>query len=389
MRKRWLMCVLWGGLAWGQAAPGGPPPAQSAQASAAGTPSQADSAAAVPADAAVITVRGVCPAEPKTPAATGAAAPPAADCETVITKAEFEKLMSSIPNANPQMRRQIATVLPRLIALSDAAIKQGLDKTPQYQELLKVQKMQLLSNELQRKISEDAAKVPEADIENYYQSNREAFEQFNLDRLFIPRTKQAEAGSGEDSDKDEKLTEEQKKAKAAEGEQAMSKLADALRRRAVAGEDFVKLQKEAFQAAGMKIESPTVTLPKVRRTGLPPPHGGVFALKVGEVSQLISDSGGHYIYKINSKDELTLDQAREEIHNTLQNQHARDLMDKVNNSFKVETNEAYFGAVNGGQVPPSRGPNSRVPPTPVAPAAQPHNPPAQQPPAQSPGAKPN
>ena len=109
-----------------------------------------------------------------------------------------------------------------------------------------------------------------------------------MDRLFVPRTKQVEADAKEDEDKDEKLTEEQQKAKEAaekakaeEGEQAMSKLAEGLRERAAAGEDFVKLQKEAFEAGGMKIESPTVTLPKVRRTGLPPAHAAVFELKAG------------------------------------------------------------------------------------------------------------
>lgn len=403
MYKSWLVCALLGAVAWGQAAPGGPPAASPAQTQAPGNaktqpPSPAEAAASVPADAAVITVRGVCPAPPKAAAAAGtatkavpAAKTPPADCKTVITKAEFEKLMNSIPNANPQMRRQVATVLPRLIAMSDAAKKQGLDKTEQYQELLKIQKMQLLSNELQRKISEDAAKVPQADIENYYKSNLEAFEQFNLDRLFVPRTKQVEAESKEDLDKDERLTEEQQKAKQAEekakaegGEQAMTKLADSLRERAAAGEDFVKLQKDAFEAAGMKIESPTVTLPKVRRTGLPPAHSAVFELKIGEVSKVINDSGGHYVYKVNSKEELTLDQAKDEIHNTVQNQRTRDMMDEVNNSFKVETNEAYFGPAGPGQMPPPRVPNPRMAPT--APATQPQTPP---PTAQPPAAKPN
>ncbi len=70
----------------------------------------------------------------------------------------------------------------------------------------------------------------------------------------------------------------------------MTKLADALRERAAAGKDFTKLQKEAFAAAGMKIESPTVNLPKIRRTGLPQGHATVFDLKVGEISQAISDA---------------------------------------------------------------------------------------------------
>lgn len=401
MGKSWLVCVLLSGLAFGQAASEAPPPVKPPQPSTPGasTPQApaADSSASVPADAAVITVQGVCPAPPKAATAPATAAKSAtatktaeADCKTVITKAEFEKLMSSIPNANPQMRKQVASVLPRLIAMSDAAKKQGLDKTPQYEEMLKVQKMQLLSTELQRKIQEDAAKVSPADIENYYKSNPEAFEQFNLDRLFVPRTKQ-EAELKDEDDKNEKLSEEQQKSKQAEekakseeGEQAMTKLADSLRERAVAGEDFAKLQKEAFEAAGMKIESPTVSLPKIRRTGLPPAHASVFGLKAGEVSPVINDTGGHYIYKVNSNDQLPLDQAKQEIQSTLQNQRTRDMMDKINNSFKVETNEAYFGPGGPGPVPPPRGPNPRMAPSPMAPAGK-----QQTPPPQPPAAKPN
>ena len=108
-------------------------------------------------------------------------------------------------------------------------------------------------------------------------------------------------------------------------------------------------------------------------------------MKTGEVSQVINDSGGHYIYKVNNKDTLTLDQAKEEIQNTLQSQRTRDMMEEVNSSFKVETNEAYFGPVGPGQVPPPRVPNPRTAPSPMVPAAQPQTPP----PAQPPAAKPN
>jgi hypothetical protein len=392
MRESWLLCVLLVAVAWGQATP--PPPQTQAPAPQA----PADPSAAVPADAAVITVNGVCPDKPKaavTGTAANAATPaqtPAGDCKTVITKAEFEKLANAVaPNVTPQLKKQLAGILPRFIAMSDEAKKQGLDKSSQYAETLKFAKMQILTNELQRKIQDDAARVPATEIEAYYKKNPEAFEEFNLDRLFVPRTKQVEADAKEDEDKDEKLTEEQQKAKevaekakAEEGEQAMSKLAESLRARAAAGEDFVKLQKEAFEAGGMKIESPTVTLPKVRRTGLPPAHAAVFELKAGEVSQVINDSGGHYIYKVTGKDQITLDQAKDEIQKNLQNQRSRDMMDKINNSFKVETNEAYFGPAGPGMMPP-RVPNPRMGPGNTPPPAQQQNPPQAQPPA----AKPN
>jgi len=398
MRMSWLVCVLMGGLAWGQAAPQAPSPAQPAPGPTPGAARPApaapapDTSASVAEDAAVITVNGVCPPQPKPAAAKGTAAKPAtavktpaAECKTVITKAEFEKLANAVaPNVTPQLKKQLASVLPRFIAMSDAAKKQGLDKRPEFAETLKFAKMQILTNELQRKIQEDAAKVPPADIDSYYQSHHEAFEQFSLDRLFVPRSKQIESDLKDEDDKDKKLTEEQEKAKQSEekakaeqGEEAMTKLAESLRGRAASGEDFVKLQKEAFEAAGMKIESPTVTLPKVRRTGLPPGHAAVFDLKVGEVSQVINDSGGHYIYKVNAKDQLGLDQAKQEIQNTLQNERTRKMMDDVNGSFKVETNEAYFGPATPAMTPPGRmgmGPQQRMPnprmaPSPMAPAA--------------------
>jgi hypothetical protein len=249
-------------------------------------------------------------------------------------------------------------------------------------------------------VQEDAAKIDSTEIDKYYEDHKQNYEQFSLDRLFVPRNKQSQATPElKDEDKDEKLTDEQKKeketekaaeekAKTEQGEQEMTKLADSLRQRAIAGEDFAKLQKEAFEAAGMKIESPTVTLPKVRRSGLPPAHAAVFDLKVGDVSQVINDSGGHYIYKVDSMEQLTVDQAKQEIQTALQSQNQKEMLDKLNGSFKTETNEAYFGPP-GPATPPGRpGMMPGRPGARMAPPAQPQTAtPQTPPPAQD--AKPN
>src|SRR5438477_11147211 len=121
MRMSWLMCVLLGTLAWGQAMPSAPSPPQAEA-------PPADASAAVPPTAAVITIKGVCPAQPKTAAAketaakpasatkTVAAKSPSAECRTVITKAEFETLASHLaPNVTPQMKKQLASLLPQWI----------------------------------------------------------------------------------------------------------------------------------------------------------------------------------------------------------------------------------------------------------------------------------
>jgi hypothetical protein len=110
----------------------------------------------------------------------------------------------------------------------------------------------------------------------------------------------------------------------------------------------------------------------------------VFELKPGEVSQVINDSGGHYIYKVNGKEQLPLDKVENEIHSSLQQQRTREMMEKVNSSFKVETNEKYFGPGGPSAAPPPRMPNPRMAPPPTAPQAQPQAPPPAQPPAPKP-----
>ncbi|MHB8215555.1 MAG: peptidylprolyl isomerase [Candidatus Sulfotelmatobacter sp.] len=410
MGKSWLLCVLLGTLAWGQAQP------EMAPAQAPGATKAPEPAAEVPENAVVLTIKGVCPAVPKTaaPSKTGAnktaaaAAKKPADCKTEITRAQFEKIAGGLsPTVTPQLKRQLEQALPRFMAMSEAAKAKGLDKSPRFVETMKIAKMQILTTELQRTVQEESDKVPETEIAAYYKKNPEAYEQYSLDRLFIPRYKQPEAEEKDAGKEPEKLTEEQQKAKEAadkakqeQGEQNMKKLADTLRARAAGGEDFAKLQKEAFEAAGTKVENPTVNLPTVRRTGLPPAHAAVFDLKVGDVSQVISDNGGHYIYKVLSKEVLPLDdKVKTEIHNKLKSEHMKETMDKYTNSFQAVPNEAYFGPPGPAgpagmrQVPPRRGGPIMAPAQPQAPApgAPPAaNPPAQQPAAaQAPPSKPN
>ena len=410
MRKSWLVCVFLGALAWAQAQPA-TAPAQAPAAKETATPEAAAPVVEVSESAAVITIKGVaCPDFVK-PAAvpvaaagkTAAAAKKPTDCK--ITRAQFEKLAKALqqgPNPlNAQQKRTLANQLPGAIAMSEAAKKKGLDKSEGYAETLKFVKMRILAQKMQDSVREDADKVLPEKIAAYYKENPEAYEQFSVDRLFIPKDKQLSAEEKEESKEAEKLTEEQQKAKEAaekakqeKGEKELSDLAESIRQRAVAGEDFAKLQKEAFEAAGTKVENPTVNLPKVRRTGLPPAHAAVFELKVNEVSAVISDNGGHYVYKTVSKEVLPLDQVKEEIHNKLKGERLKEMMDKYTNSYQTEMNDAYFGPA------PAPGPPRRprvIPPTTPQPQgqAQPQaappagSAPAQSPAAATPPAKPN
>lgn len=399
------MCVLLGGLAWGQTQPGAPPPAAQPGRPNMGAPQAAaalpDSAASVPADAAVLTITGVCKPQPRPAAAKAGAAPakPAAktapaDCKTVVTRAEFEKLADSISaHPNPQLRRQLASAYPGILAFAQAAQKQGLDKSARFETEMKFARLQILGKELRDQISEKAAKVSDEDVNSYYQAHLAVYQEFNLDRVFVPhfRPPAAEAklelkdekeGKDAKDEKDAKLTPEQQQKQKADTEQEEAKLAESLRTQAAAGEDFVKLQKEAYDAAGMKMDAPPINLPKVRRNGLPPGQVAVFDLKEGEVSQVISDPGGHYIYKVKAIVQMPMDdQLKNEIHGMLQGQQQREEMDKYQKSYTVQTNEEYFGPpAPAGPPPGARTLPNRVPRT-APTGAQPQTPTPAQPPA--------
>jgi hypothetical protein len=312
----------------------------------------------------------------------------------VVTRAEFERLVDSIStHPNPQLRRQLATAYPGILAFAEAAQKQGLDKTARFETEMKFARLQILGKELRDQISEKAAKISDEDVDSYYQAHLATYQEFNVDRVFVPHFRPAaeakvelkdeKEGKDTKDEKDAKLTPEQQQKAKADTELEEAKLADSLRTRAAAGEDFVKLQKDAYDAAGMKMDAPPINLPKVRRNGLPPGQVAVFDLKEGEVSLVIGDPGGHYIYKVKAIVQMPLDdQLKNEIHSMLQGQRQREEMDKYQKSYTVQTNEEYFGppAPAG---PPQRMPPSRMPQT-QAPMTHPQTPTPAQPPAASP-----
>ena len=240
-----------------------------------------------------------------------------------------------------QVRRQLATAYPRLVLMAHEAQKRGLDKQPRFQEMMAFARLQILSQQLNRALQEQASQVPEKEIEQYYHDNTAGFEQATLQRIFVPRNKQIEVPKDDRKDtKKEDPSQAQQKA----AEEAMIAEANKLRERAAGGEDFEKLQKEAFEFAGLKANPPSSNIGKVRRTTLPPSQASAMDLKSGEVSQVITDPSGHYIYKMVSREVQPLEQVKDEIRNTLQNQKMRDTMQSIQQSATPELNDAYFGA---------------------------------------------
>jgi bifunctional DNA-binding transcriptional regulator/antitoxin component of YhaV-PrlF toxin-antitoxin module len=341
MRVRYLVCLLLASLTasltYGQA-PATATPGGAAQAAPA--PDQAPEVKVAPEDA-VITLKGFC----SDAALQGDA------CKTVITRAEFEKLAEALqPKMSPVIRRNLANAYARMLRMSTAAEKRGLDKQAKFEEMLVFARMQLLAQELSRALQDDAGKINDADIEDYYKKNVGNYEQATLARIFVPRAKQlitpsapktaTKAGTttAAKAATPQPPTEAQKKA----SEEAMKKVAENLQARAAKGEDPDKLQKEAYAAAGLPGNAPTTKMEKVRRTTLPANHHQVMDLKPGEVSELIVDTNsGFYIYKMITKETQPLDAVKPDIRNQITSERYRVSMQ--NYQGNVDLNDAYFG----------------------------------------------
>jgi len=307
----------------------------------------------------VITIHGLCPAG-QTPPVQDAEQ----NCKTVITRAEFEKLANSLqPNMPQQLRQKLANQYPQILFMAQEARKRGLENDPHYQAVLKFTKMELLRMELQRSMEEEAGKVPEAEVQDYYQKHKADFEEAGILRVFIPKSRQTDTPKPGATPEEVQKTREESTA-------SMAKVAEDLHARAAAGEDFDKLQKEAYEDAGVKTAIPPTLNPKVRRNMLPASQSAVFDLKPGELTPVINDSQGFVFYRMESKTNLPLPEVREETKTMLRNARLQAVRSKMENAVSADLNKDYFGETQQG---PTTGsgirPSDR--PRPTSPVVQP------------------
>lgn len=318
-----------------------PPPANGAPG--AETPAKAPEPPKVNPTDPVITIKGLCQDSSQQSDA----------CKTVITKEQFEKIADTLqPGMAPPMKRQLATRYSQVLGMSTEAEKRGLDKTPHFEEAMRFARMQILAQELSKALQADSNNVSDQDIEEFYKKNAANYEQATLVKIFVPRTKRIETPPADDDDDkaeaagkadaaktaaNQQKIEEQRKA----GEEAMKKEASVLRGRLMKGDDPDTLEKDAFAAAGLQGTPPSTKMDQIRRNALPADQQTAFDLKTGEISEVISDASGNFIYKLVSKEPIPMDKVKSEIHNQLASQRYREAMQRYQSG--PELNEAYFG----------------------------------------------
>jgi hypothetical protein len=280
-------------------------------------------------DTPVIMINGLCDDAPANKTT-------ASKCKIIITRAEFERVIDAVqPGMPKRVRREFALDYVDFLRMAKKAEQMGLDKGSNYEEQIRLARIKVLSQDLKRAVQAETSQISERDIEEYYYDNATKFEKAVIDRIYIPKTQQQSFVS-------DKLSGVDRQERLQESEQVMKEAADNIHARAVAGEEFMKLQVHAYQVAGMKTSAPPTSL-AIRRISLPANQGSVMDLKPGDVSPVLVDPNGYFVYRIESKDSLPLDQVREEIRATLRSQRMQDEMLSIQNSATPTLDESYFG----------------------------------------------
>jgi hypothetical protein len=274
----------------------------------------------------VITIQGLCDNP------SGLSSNPA-DCKTVVTRADFEKLTG--PNVPAAQKKSVADQYAKALVIEQKAHEQGLDRTPEFEQQLRIVRLKILVSLEAQKLQKDAGNVPDNETEDYYRQHAADYKTISFERLYVPKQKFVDPSTQKPNDPDA-----EKKRAASEAE--MKEEADKLRARAAAGEDFTKLQQEAYDFAGLKQKATSPRQENVRRTGVPPADASIFDLKSGEVSQVFNDPTGLMVYKIEETKDLPLENARAEISRALQAEKFKSSMDALQNSSKITLDENYF-----------------------------------------------
>jgi len=296
----------------------------------------------VPMNEAVITLKGACQTKP------GAA--PAEGCITSLTREQFEKLTNALQPPErgpvpPEVRRRFATQYAKLLTFADAARELGLENDPRVEQIFAFARTQILAESLNQHYTQEYSHPTDQQIQDYYNQNMKKFMEVTLQRLIIP-VQQANADKPKPSDADQKA------------------YAEKIKERWVAGEDPVKLEKEAMEHNGVSTSPPDINVGARRPGSLPEPHEVVFEMKAGEITNVFADPAAFYIYKVVTIKQLPLADVKTQITQTLSRQMFNDKIQAVQSSVTPVLNEAYFGPEPPPMQPGMPGMRPGMPPMP-------------------------
>jgi hypothetical protein len=324
-------CLLLAVAALGQSTSTSPtlkPRAETSPAEKQATPENATPAPETP----VITIQGLC----EKPGGNSAAP---SDCKTVITRSDFEKVApANLPG--PQKKRVADQYIQALI-LAEKAHESGADHSPEFEKQMAFLRLRALATAGYQDLQKQSSNVSDSEVEDYYKQHIADYKAISFDKLYVPKQKFVETSAQKPND-----PELQKKREASEAE--MKAGADKLRARAAAGEDFTKLQQEAYVFAGIKQTAQSTQqsthMENQRKSSVLPADASIFDLKKGDVSEVFNDPAGFMVYKVTDIKDVPVASVHDEIARTLQAEKLKAAMDGLQNSVKTTLDESYFAS---------------------------------------------
>lgn len=259
----------------------------------------------------------------------------------------MDKLINALnPKMTPEVKQNLGRSLAEWMGFGAEAHQLGLDKTQDFEEVMRFARTQLLAQTMAKKLQKDAENISPAELQKYFDSHKSELEDFTFVRVIVPRSTPTKEKPADEA--------------------ADTQYAQQIRERLVKGEDPKTLQTEAFKHAGQSASEPSVEMSPRKRGSLPPSQASVFDLKPGEVSAVLPDPSAFFIYKLVSRTEPQLDKAGPEIKNALAKQRFEDSMEKLHLQFKTKLEESYFGPEQQKMpagAPSMRGPGGQAPAT--------------------------
>jgi peptidyl-prolyl cis-trans isomerase C len=247
-----------------------------------------------------------------------------------ITAGQFDKLVQTFPPqlqaaATGPQRRQFIEQYAQLKLAAKEAERRNIDKKPEVQSQLAIQRDSLLAQSLYQDLM-NSVKVTDADIQKYYDTHKNEFETVKAHHILI-RFKGSPVPLGKDK---KELTDEEALSKAKEVE-----------KRLAAGEDFTKVAKEDSDDSG----TPGGDLGTFSKGQMVPAFDqAAFTLPVGKVSDPVKTQFGYHIIRVDARDTKTLDQARTEIEQKVKPELARTEIEGLRAKNNVVIDEEFFKA---------------------------------------------
>jgi PPIC-type PPIASE domain len=254
-----------------------------------------------------------------------------------ITQADFESMIRALEAQQGPAdlsRKAIGDNFASLLALSQQAVANHLDSSPEVVQQLALDRNQILSNAEFARLKAQAKPTPD-EIQAYYSAHLEDYDVVQLRRLFIWTNDGSKDGRG--------LSQQQATA-----------LAAAVRKAYASGTDIKKVLLEAKPDPGsIAFDSEPLTF---QRAELPPKMGEMaFALKEGGWTEL-NDAPGTFVFiQLVKRSRKDLSEVSGQIEKKLQAEKLKEKLADVKKNAGIWMDEAYFA-------PPPRKPVASMQP---------------------------